>query len=184
MRYICFSILLLLLFPTFAGRVMASSNEQNEESTAIYLSDDLIPFKCVLDTLNAAGDRLVHSEYFIYDITGDGNPELWVKSGSCEADRKLWVYSADNGHVRKIFSTHGGHTDFFLKGSIIGSLTCNTGYGYVSIYSYNGRKIKPRKVEFSVWNDEGAPRAVRKKEQPIVDIWTNFDGKIDFKYLK
>ena len=142
--------------------------------------ENLLPFKSVIDTLNSTGDVLVHSEYFLYDITGDGSPELWVRSGRCEADMDLWVYSADNGNVRKIFSDYGGHTDFFLNGNTIGSVTCNTGSGYVSIYSYNGRKIQAKTAEFSMWNEEGEAKAIKKKEQAIIEIWNNSETDIQF----
>lgn len=96
----------------------------------------------------------------------------------------LWVYATENGNVRKIFSDYGGHTDFFLNGNIIGSVTCNTGSGYVSIYHYNGKKIKAQTAEFSTGNDEGEARAVKKKEQSVIEIWENSNCDIPFKPLK
>lgn len=151
---------------------------------SVDFSDNLSPFKCVVDTLNSAGDRLVHSEYFLYDITGDGNPELWVRSGTCEADLALWVYSSEKGKVRKIFSDYGGHTDYFLNGNTIGSITCNTGAGNVSIYRYSRGRIKVKTAEFSMWNEEGEARAVKKKEQSIIDIWESSNYGITFNPLK
>lgn len=35
--------------------------------------------------------------YFLFDITSDNIPELWIKFGSCEADRTLSVYTYDDG---------------------------------------------------------------------------------------
>lgn len=147
-------------------------------------TDDLSKFKCVLDTLNSDGDLLEHSEYFLYDISGDSDPELWIKTGSCEADKKLWVYTAENSKVRKILSDYGGHTDFFINGNTIGSVTCNTGSGYVSIYRYDGNMINVKTAEFSMWNDEGEARAVKKKEQSVIEIWGNSDYDIYFNPLK
>lgn len=179
------SVLSLVLVLAFVacGRA-AALNDDSTMEYEVELPDSLGPFKCVVDTLNCDGDGLVHSEYFLYDITGDGKPEMWVKIGSCEADTGLWVYAADNGRVRKIYSDYGGHTDFFLKGNTLYSVTCNMGEGYVSVYRYEGEKIKARHAEFSMWNNEGEIRAVKKKEQPIVDMWGDEDKMIDFLPLK
>ncbi len=136
---------------------------------AIAWPDSLKPFRCVVDTLNTSGYPLVHAEYFLCDITGDGEPELWIKCGSCEADIDLWVYSSENGNVRKILSDYGGHTDFFINEGSVGSITCNTGSGYVSSYKYNNGKIKVKTAEFSTWNEEGEIRAIKKREQSFID---------------
>lgn len=148
------------------------------------LPDNLLPFKCVVDTLNSACNRVVNSEYFLHDITGDGQPELWVKSGSCEANMDLWVYTNDNGAVRKILSTYGGHTDFFLKGDVIGSVTCNTGSGYVSIYRYNNGRLEVQTANFSTWNDDGEAKALKRNELAIIEIRENSDSDIQFNPLK
>ena len=141
------------------------------DSTAemIALPDSLSPFQCVVDTLNAYGDPLVHAEYFLYDITGDGEPELWIKCGSCEADIDLWVYSFENDKVRKILSDYGRDTDFFINEDAVGSITCNTGSGYVSSYEYKNGEIKVKSAEFSAWNEEGEIKAIKKREQSFID---------------
>lgn len=155
------------------------------DESPICLSDTLSPFKCVIDTLNSAGVPIVHSAYFLYDITGDNNPELWITQGSCEADELLWVFSADdNGNVRKIFSGYGGHTDFYLNGNTLVTNTSNTGYGFISIYRYERGKIKVKSADFSTMNEEGECRLIRKKDQPIIDFWENYDTEITFNFLK
>lgn len=154
---------------------------ESEESTRV--PECLSSFKNVIDTLNIAGREHVHSEYFLYDITKDGTPELCVISGSCEADKKLWIYTLEKGKVRKIYSDYGGHTDFFLNGNSLGSVTCNTGEGYVCIYSYEKGKIKIQIAGFSAWNYEGAI-AFKKNEQWIIDLWVNSNCDIPLTPLK
>ena len=51
-------------------------------------------------------------EYFLSDMNADGMPELFVKSGHCEADFKLDVYTIKEGQVHKIYRTTAGHRDF------------------------------------------------------------------------
>lgn len=148
---------------------LITQEEADSTEETIAMPDSLAPFLCVVDTLNASGDSLVHAEYFLYDITGDGEPELWVKCGICEADIDLWVYASENGKVRKILSDYGGHTDFFINEGSVGSITCNTGSGYVSSYEYKNGKIKVKTAEFSTWNEEGEFRAIKRREQSLID---------------
>ena len=61
------------------------------------------------DVLNGLDASL---EYFYYDITQDGEPELWVKAGTCEADMKLYIFIMDK-NVHKIFETSGFHSTFY-----------------------------------------------------------------------
>ncbi len=146
--------------------------------------ENLSPFKIVIDTLNSAGDKLVHSEYFLYDITGDGQPELWIVSGTCEADKELWVYQVTDGTVCKILSDYGGHTEFFLKGNSIGSLTCNTGSGYVSGYSNRNGKILVETIEYDGWHEKELVKIRTKRDREIADVWENSDSVINLKPLK
>lgn len=170
-------------------------SDDTSDTLSIVPSDDLIedliakdsllhPFKAVVDTLNSAGDNLVHSEYFLHDITGDGQPELWIISGTCEADKELWVYQCTSNSVKKILSEYGGHTEFFLKGNHIGSLTCNTGDGYVSAYTYKDGNILVESIEYNGWNEKELVKVKTARDKFIADIWENSDSTINLKPLK
>lgn len=159
--------------------------EVNSIEVMIAWTDSLEPFRCVVDTLNTSHVPLFHAEYFLCDITGDGEPELWIKCGTCEADIDLWVYTSENGKVRKILSDYGGHTDFFINENTVGSITCNTGSGYVSSYEYKNGEIKVKSAEFSTWNEEGEIRAIKKKEQSFIDnVLGKESAPITFNPLK
>ena len=152
-----------------------------------YQSVDTIPYvyKSVIDSLmKMKNEKDILSYYFLYDITGNGIPEIWVKTGTCEADYSLNVYTITNGRPRQILDSDGGHIDFFLKGDTIGSIVCNTGSGYVSTYHYNGKKITKESAEFSTWNEKGKLIAIRKDEQKIIDIWEKSDTSLKFNFLK
>lgn len=144
----------------------------------------LHPFKAVLDTLNSAGDNLVRSEYFLHDISENNQPELWIISGTCEADKELWVYQCSYDSVKKILSEYGGHTEFFLKGQHIGSLTCNTGEGYVNAYTYKDGNILIESIEYDEWNENELVKVNTAKDKFIADIWENCDSTINLKALK
>ncbi len=62
---------------------------------------------------SVGGDGYGDCGYFLYDITGDGIPELWVKCGTCEADYMLYVYRYGVGRLELMHSTGAGHSSFY-----------------------------------------------------------------------
>lgn len=54
-----------------------------------------------------------HSEYFLVDMNNDKLPELFVKTGGCEADYELDVFTISNGKVKLVYHTFAGHRDFY-----------------------------------------------------------------------
>lgn len=142
----------------------------------------LTPFKSVVDTLNSAGDPHVDVSYFLFDITEDGSPELWIKSGTCEADYRLRAYTLDSGKPRKIYDEYGGHSEFFIfKGQLV-CVMCNTGGGLVITYVYDGKRVIDSMVEFSTWNESG--EALSEPHDSIADeklkYWEeNYDNFIE-----
>lgn len=49
--------------------------------------------------------------YYLFDITNDGIPELWISTGTCFGDHTLLCFMYQNGHLSKIYES-GGHSDF------------------------------------------------------------------------
>jgi len=162
----------------------SSSNIADVAENASIYDSLLLPYKTVVDTLNSAGDNLVYSEYFLHDITGDGQPELWVVSGTCEADKELWVYQSSKDSVKKFHAGYGGHTEFFLKGNHLGSLTCNTGDGYVSAYTYKDGKILVESIEYNGWDEDELVKVKTARDRFIADIWETSDTTINLQPLK
>ena len=88
------------------------------------------------DVLNGLDTSL---EYFYYDITRDGKPELWVKAGTCEADMKLYIFTMDK-KVHKIFETSGFHSSFYAgKDYVIRQVTDTASNTWYKIKYKNGR---------------------------------------------
>lgn len=48
------------------------------------------------------------------DISGDGQPELIVKTGTCEADSKFHFYAWEQEKVTEIGDVSGSHSDLAL----------------------------------------------------------------------
>ena len=86
-------------------------------------------------------------EYFMFDITGNNYPDLFIVVGDCEADYTMYVfsnYTSDEGtteNVREIFKYGAGHTSFY-KGSNYIIADCGT-QGYYERHKlyYEGGKM-------------------------------------------
>ena len=82
--------------------------------------------------------------YFLYDITRDGEPELWVKAGTCEADFMLYVYTLKDGVATKIFEEGSSHSGFCRGNNYIIRHWAHMGYAAMYKLTYDGSKIKSR----------------------------------------
>lgn len=81
--------------------------------------------------------------YYLTDFTGDGNAELLIKSGTCEADVCITVYKYSNGKAKKIGKFYCGHTMLYVCQS--GVLVANQYMNQESIDKYflsNGKVKK------------------------------------------
>lgn len=81
--------------------------------------------------------------YFLFDITGDGIPEMWIKSGSCEADYKLSVYTYDNGIsvIQEGEEGDAGHSAYYEGDNYILRGFGHQGYGAWIKLTFNSGKI-------------------------------------------
>lgn len=66
-------------------------------------------------------DRHGDGEYFLFDFTKNGIPELCVKTGTCEADYQLEIFSySPKGGAKRVFYIDCGHSVFYSdKGHVI-----------------------------------------------------------------
>ena len=48
--------------------------------------------------------------YSLFDMNSDGIPELFVKFGTCEADKTFYIYSYVNGETKYLGTFSGGHS--------------------------------------------------------------------------
>lgn len=81
-------------------------------------------------------------EYFMYDITGDGIPEFWIKYGISEAGYQIraCAYDKDNRY-KTIWEGSAGHTTFYEGNGYILRVYAHMGDAFWSKLSYNGNKI-------------------------------------------
>lgn len=151
-----------------------------------FVPSDSIPnlYLSVIDEYSVESKGTIHSEYFLYDITGDSIPELWVSSGSCEANTQLTIYTNENGKTRQIYNGDGGHSDYFVFNGELVCVMCNTGSGAVITYQYDKERIVDKTIEFSMWNDEKA-LSDDGRTNKILEYWeNNCDKYINLKSIE
>lgn len=173
---------LIVIMVLGLGIVSCSHNSKTDSTP------DQIPaqYQSILISIKEQRDKdlLLNSGYFLYDITGDGIPELWTSIGTCEADTELKAYTIFNGKTQLIYDGAGGHSDYFVFGNQLNCVMCNTGAGVIITYDYNGKCVTDSSVEFSTWNDEG--KALSEPHDSIADkklmYWEdNYDNYIKLK---
>lgn len=114
-------------------------NEQKDE----FIDQDIVN-DAYVQVLNDISQTNVYCDYFLFDITKDGTPELWVTVGSCEADYALYVYTYDNG-AKQIYETGAGHSSFFSGSDYIIQVCAHMGYSSWYKITYDG-KMKEEEV--------------------------------------
>lgn len=150
-----------------------------------FVPSDSLPnmYLSVIDEYSVESKGTSHSEYFLYDISGDSIPELWVSSGSCDADTQLTIYTNENGKTRQIYNGDGGHSDYFVFNGELVCVMCNTGSGAVITYQYDKGRIVDKAIEFSMWNDEKA-MSDDGRTNKILEYWeNNCDKYINLKSI-
>lgn len=94
-------------------------------------------------------------EYFLFDITRDGIPELWLKVGTCEADYEMLVYSWRAGTgVRRIYTTSAGHSAFFRGKDYVLRQIAHMSAEWWTTFSYRGKIIERDVYEADLLNEE------------------------------
>jgi uncharacterized membrane protein YhaH (DUF805 family)/RNA polymerase subunit RPABC4/transcription elongation factor Spt4 len=100
---VCVVYALLLVIGLIIGETLFSGNKAaSEVSTAAEMgnmADENSHEKVqeayldFLAKLDAMGEEQVFASYFLFDITGDGIPELWIESGNADPEHAISVYT-------------------------------------------------------------------------------------------
>ncbi|WP_298451643.1 zinc ribbon domain-containing protein [uncultured Prevotella sp.] len=84
--------------------------------------------------------------YFLYDLTKDGIPELWVITGNGTSDGRLIVFTYFNENIISIFENNLGYSYFYRgKGYILQVIEETYGSTWYKI-KYNGQGIEKEQV--------------------------------------
>jgi len=81
-------------------------------------------------------------KYFLLDISGDGIPELFVRTGSCEADAQIHIYTY-NTRLSRLATLNAGHMDFYQgKGYFLGYHGHMGSWKITKYYLKNGKLMQ------------------------------------------
>lgn len=108
-----------------------------------------------------AKGEYMRCEYFLYDITKDGIPELWIISGQIEIELELTTYTHD---LKKILQRKGAGYSYFCEGNdYVLQVWGRMGSAcWIKLY-YDGNKIQ----EKTVFEEEGVEDYTKPKEKEI-----------------
>lgn len=149
------------------------------EIAVIEFPEALQPYNVIIDSVKALKVDMISSEYCLYDLTSDSVPELWIRSGSCEADKMMYVYIIKDDKAELLFRDSGGHSDLFERDGRVTNITCNCGGGFLLTYEYKRDKVvKSVPIEFSMFTEDGNPEALNKSQNKKLKHLWNESGKL------
>lgn len=161
---------------TFKGSFYASNGKIMTYSAEVVTEqqlEKLVKTSVLRLTAKAYGkklDALVQKspdcEYFLFDITGDGNPELWVKQGSCEADYKIIVFTYENG-AKQIYEGGAGHSEFYQGTDYVIQLSAHMGYSLWMKLTYSGKMRNETIFEEDI---SGTDRDYREPSERYINL--------------
>lgn len=126
------------------AKVSDFSKHSNERNTVSYKS-------CFEETIKQlqyeTSDSYAYAEYALWDINGDGIPELIAHIGTCEADAEIRVYMCDSGKSVLAGTIPGGHS--YLAG-LDNENALIVMCGHMGYESLNRLRIYDSKVELSL----------------------------------
>ena len=117
----------------------------------------------------------------MFDITGDELPELWVKTGTCEADYMLYVYTYEN-EAKKLFETGSGQSTYYKGPDYIIQMFAQMGYELWTKFSYkNGKFVSEKVYEGSISGDEEYkyPKEPRVEMKQFVPVMSEEEKKVE-----
>ena len=83
--------------------------------------------------------------YFLFDITGDKVPELWLLTDDCEASRELLVYSVSD-RDNALYRCYAGHSSYYQGKGYVLKIVAHMGHAEWYKLRWNGTRIVSRKV--------------------------------------
>lgn len=122
-------------------------------------------FKKKLESLAKDSD----CDYFLYDITENDIPELWIKTGTCEADYTLMVYTYESGKCKNICERPAGHSVFYEGSDYILQQYAHQGFATWVKLTYNGSKI----TEKTIFEEDinGTDNDYKQPEEMYIELY-------------
>lgn len=132
-----------------------------------YLNRDSVLYN-TYSTYKTLLDANCDDEYFTYDIDKDYIPELWIKSGTCEADYILLIYKYTKDGVKKVYRGGAGHSGFYMGDGYVLQTDMHMGYAYWYKYTFDGKEIKRDQVFYEDISNVDRDYTMPKEEKIVL----------------
>jgi hypothetical protein len=128
------------------------------------------PYLALLDKYNVEDDNW-GKLYFLFDITGDDLPEIWMNIKEGE-DYKFCVYSCQNGESKLLFKEELGYNNSFYCGdNYVLMEYAHMGYQVINKFYLSNNVIKKEKI-FETEEAESMDDVVYKEiEEPSISTY-------------
>ena len=149
---------------------VSESEESETESVPVqYTAPFVRIYQSLLrTTYNEISDVSMY-KYYVYDINGDGTPELFIDHGTCRADYTIDVYTIKNQYASYIGNVFGDEL-LAIEDGICGYYA-QMGGEVVNVYSMNGDSI----TEDNFYEHDAGETYTEFSFLPSYDI-TDFSG--------
>ena len=149
---------------------VSESEESETESVPVqYIAPFVRIYQSLLrTTYNEISDVSMY-KYYVYDINGDGTPELFIGHGTCRADYTIDVYTIKNQYASYIGNVFGDEL-LAIEDGICGYYA-QMGGEVVNVYSMNGDSI----TEDNFYEHDAGETYTEFSFLPSYDI-TDFSG--------
>jgi len=149
---------------------VSESEESETESVPVqYTAPFVRIYQSLLrTTYNEISDVSIY-KYYVYDINGDGTPELLIGHGTCRADYTIDVYTIKNQYASYIGNVFGDEL-LAIEDGICGYYA-QMGGEVVNVYSMNGDSI----TEDNFYEHDAGETYTEFSFLPSYDI-TDFSG--------
>jgi len=106
----------------------------------------------LLKRLHSMDEDQVFAQYFLFDITRDGIPEIWIESGTCEGDHSISIYTYNNELEILEAGEEGdaSHSCFYKGEDYILITRAHQGYASWTKIDYQNGKL----VELAVFEED------------------------------
>ena len=111
-------------------------------------------YQGILAYLQAQDYESLYLRYGLFDLTGDGTPELIAGYGHYEADAEAGVWSMDTGRLEKLGSFDMAHSLLYVVNGKLTRLMGQMGYEVVSRIGYDGDQVTETEISHRVLGPE------------------------------
>lgn len=111
-------------------------------------------YRGILAYLQSQDYEPLYLRYGLFDLTGDGTPELIAGYGHYEADAEAGVWSMDTGRLEKLGSFDMAHSLLYVVDGKLTRLMGQMGYEVVSRIGYNGVEVTQTEISHRLLGEE------------------------------